>query len=50
MKILLSFFFENAYKKLTTLYRRSNCMDVFFNFVSTILFMRFHKTSLQISL
>ena len=37
MKILFKKISENASMKLITLYRRSNQMDVIFNFVSIVL-------------
>ena len=44
------FFFENAYTKYMALCNDINHMDMFFNFVSTILLHEFvHESSLQIS-
>ena len=37
MKIFSSFCIEHAYTKLVTFYRKSNCTDLFFDFVPTIL-------------
>jgi hypothetical protein len=40
-EVFLSFCFENVHTKLMTLYKRTNRVDVFFDFVTTILLHEF---------